>query len=331
MLTAKEILKIEFPAILFNGSADIKVQFRELTKRWHPDVNEDPLAKNVFIHISELYQKAIDSLKNGTRETPNLLELEDGTHKYRIRYLAKHDLDIGSMYIGDTIVAYIIEEQYKSLVDNAQNIIKKFKFSNSDMEKEFKKYLPELAHIGKIKDKHIVVFKKSKDLLLLRDVYNYYNKKLDPKHTAWITSSLHNLLCYLDYTKIVNHNITLDTYFISPSGHTGALLGGWWFSAEVGRLMTIVPNGTYEVMPFEIRKNKIASTQTDGELVKAIGRILVKNIEDVPLPMKNWFNFAAGKKPIRDYNDWYAKVLTDSFGPKKFVKMELSSKDLYKN
>jgi hypothetical protein len=45
--------------------------------------------------------------------------------------------------------------------------------------------------------------------------------------------------------------------------------------------------------------------------------------------MVNWLRLPSSGDAVKDYQIWSKKILDDSFGKRKFVKMELTSKDLY--
>jgi hypothetical protein len=152
-------------------------------------------------------------------------------------------------------------------------------------------------------------------------------------------SGLHNMTCYLDWADLSHNDISLDTYFISPKYHSGALLGGWWYTSKIGNKIIAVPNRTYQYMPMEVRKTKISSIKTDLELIRAVGRELLGDVtgtrlkqnEDIPKPLINWLVLPSPTgSAIKDYTLWQ-KVLTDSFGPRKFVNMEVAAEELYKN
>jgi hypothetical protein len=167
---------------------------------------------------------------------------------------------------------------------------------------------------------------KSPDLLLLRDVARHLDP-IPPRHVAWIGSSLHNLACYLRHADLAHQNIGPDTFFVSPEHHGGALLGGWWYATKRGRPITRIPSRTFQWLPWEARMRKWASSLTDQELIRATLRELLGNSRRA-VPLGLWLKMPATGTAVEMYEGWMA-VLQKTFGPRKFVKLELDSKALY--
>ena len=49
----------------------------------------------------------------------------------------------------------------------------------------------------------------------------------------------------------------------------------------------------------------------------------------VPKPIVNWLRLPSSGDAVKDYQIWSEKILNYAFGKRKFVKMELTSKELY--
>jgi hypothetical protein len=337
-MTSTSILKISNPCVLFpNDLAEAKNKFRELALEFHPDKNTED-TNTVFAHINDLYKRAMEQIQSGVWEHPTqiIVSATDGK-KYKINFLTKRSFELGQMYISDTMVAYFVEKKHSALFDNAKNTIKSFRYASDRMKEEAKRYLPELGKTFETVDGRLVmVIKKTPDLLCLRDVLAHF-KAFEPRHGAWIISTLHNFTCYLNYIGVSCNDISLDTYFISPEFHSGALLGGWWYATPVGKQLTSVPKRTYGLMPVDVKNNKTASIKTDLELIRAIGREILGDTTGlklekmgIPKPIVNWLRLPSSGDAVKDYQIWSKKILDDAFGKRKFVKMELTSKDLYK-
>lgn len=337
-LTAVEILAVTKPEQLYTGDeSSAALEYRKLSRIWHPDRKTG--SGSVFAQISTLYHKGVEKLKDGTWETPGLFTFTDiRGKKFQVRYKKHHQFELGDMYIGDYSITYMINKDAKDLFDNAKRVIKNFSYANDKMKTEISRYLPEIHTENETADRYVLVVKKTPDLILLRDVLDHLKGKIDPKHVAWILNSIYNISCYMKYAGLTHNSISLDTYFISPQHHNGALLGGWWYSSKVNEKLVAVPARTITYAPHNLTSKKIASMQIDSELIRAMGRELLgdgngsKLLSDpgIPNAMLNWLRTAGLGDPYQEYESWAKTVLKDSFGERRFVKLDIQPSDVYK-
>jgi hypothetical protein len=240
------------------------------------------------------------------------------------------------MYICDTVVAYIVERRFRELYINAERRIKGLGFADGDMKAEMAKCLPEIISQFETADGQLgMVVKKDPDMLLLDVVLSYYNGRMPDRHTAWILGTLYNLACYLDHAGLTINAVTTGTYFISPKGHCGAILGGWWFAVPAGAQMLGVPEKVYGILPPDAVNTRCGTIRTDLESIRLIGRELLGNrtgmrLEDygVPGPLAAWLRGASADTAYEEYGRW-GRVLEESYGARKFVKMELDADRIY--
>lgn len=315
---AEAILRITLPEQLFSSPEECKNDYRALAFVWHPDKNKSKDATRVFAHINALYDQALDKIKKGL--WVNLA----------LPFKKQFKFELGEAFIGDDHVTYVVESRHSSYVDNFKKTLLKFKYGSDRMEKEVKRYLPIATTFSKQPDgSYVVTVPKTPDLIRLQDVLDFYKGSLDIKHVAWIESSLYNLCCYLNYAGLVHGDISLDNYFISPEHHSGALLGGWWYTTSVGSKLTSLPRRTFDLLPLDVKKDKRSSVSIDLELVRAVGRELSKTtLYGAPEPLLMWLRSVATDEPVTEYRDW-KKTLEESFGARKFTKMALTSKEIY--
>ena len=198
------------------------------------------------------------------------------------------------------------------------------------MEKEFKRYFPEVVDTFELKTgEYCLVLKKDDTDFLLSDFLEYYSnqgKELDPKHCAWVVSRLSNICCFLKYNHLVHNGISLNNCFVSPKYHTIMLFGGWWYCVSEGEKLIGTQKSVYDVMPVKEKSEKKSTYQTDLECVKQIGRQLNRSLTK---PFENWVNKAASKDAFNEFDSWN-KALYDSFGERKFIVLDISEKDIYK-
>lgn len=254
---------------LFSDQLDaIKGEYSELAKMWHPDHNKNSSKANeVMTHINMLYMQGVKSIKAGRWERPGLIKLLGKDDKtYQIKYQKCHSFELGRVYIGNSVLLYLIDEVHKSLFSNAERIICSFTYANDGMKSEMSKNLPKIISTFEVINNQLaVVIEKAPDLVSLRDVLDYYDGAIPPRHAAWVISCLLNICCYLDFAVLSHNSISLETFFISPENHSGSLLGGWWYSVPKGVKMLGVPEKIYSIMPPHVKDKKCGSILTDLE------------------------------------------------------------------
>jgi hypothetical protein len=329
-------LDAKTPEELFPGDLEqARHIFHTLAATWHPDRNKAVFAQRVFQHINELYQEAVRRIETETWRGQGLLSLPSG----QVPYFTSFPFELGHTYIGHDHVTYTVDPKHEALFNHALRVIHSFKYADDSMKREFSRYLPSSYQTFVTPKRLILKIAKDPTLVRLRDVVRYYDDKLDPKHMAWVISSLSNIACYLSYAKVVHHDISLDSYFIAPKDHNGALLGGWWYAQDEGDDVSVVPTRTSGLMPASALYKKTAAPLTDLELIRAVGRELLGDLLDAkpsskkdskiaPEPVVTWLKSVADGTAVENYSAW-KKVLVKGFGPPKFNLMELDESKLY--
>ena len=340
-LSAEALLAIRpsEPERLFTGDeTTAKQEFRALVSLWHPDRCPAAETTAVFQHINRLYDAAVRKLRGGIWQTPGLLVLRatDGA-TYKIRYRKERAFELGRLFVGGEIVAYVVAKEHADLFQNALRIIGRLPCADARMAAEVQRCLPEIVRHFETDEGRVLVLRKTPDLVLLRDLLDRCGGRLDARHVAWIVSSLLNLACYLDYARLAHNAILADTWFVSPPQHAGALIGGWWYAVRQGERMRAAPAATVQYAPFEVMDRRRGDIRTDLELIRTLGRELLGDATGLrlerekaaPRPMLDWLRLPAGNSALHDYQIWMNRVLKDSFGKRRFVKLDISAEDLY--
>jgi hypothetical protein len=333
--TAEQILNMKTVGELFtNDKSLIKTEYINLCKQWHPDVNTSKEANDVMVKITLLYTKALDLINENKWEGLNFIKLSCTNNKaYELKYLIQHDFELGTLYIGNNTVTYLIKEQYKDFYDNYKYITSHFKYANDKMRTEFEKYVPKILESFKTNDgQYGLIISKSSDLLLLKDVLNYFDNKISDRHVAWILSTLYNLTCFINYNNLSQNGITLDNYYISPTFHSGVLIGGWWYSVPLNNKMLGMSKEIYNIIPPKTKEFKTGNITTDLESIRLIGRKLLGNDfkfnPDIPKAFIEWLMIGSSNTALEEYQKWN-KTLTNAYGKRTFVKLSLSAEMLY--
>jgi hypothetical protein len=340
-LTADQILAI--PAIeperLFTGDpAAARAEYRKLASIWHPDHNPDARAAAVFDHIAGLYRRAESRLAGGTWLVPGLLKLTAvNGQAYEIRYRKRRPFELGDLFIGRGVVAYVLTGEYTDLWRAATSTVDGFRFANPAMQAEVARYLPSPAGAFETRDASVLVIKKAAKHVLLADLLEHVGGTLAPEHMAWILSSLLNVACYLRYAGLTHNAISLDTYFVAPSDHSGALLGGWWYAAARGAKLRALPAQSLRLLPPDMLGAKRADPRLDLDLIRGVGRALLGDESGaslgrdgrVPAPLRHWLRLASSGDAVQEYDYWQRHVLTESFGARRFVPLHVSADAIY--
>ena len=338
MLTADTILRITEPERLFpNSMTAAQSEFHDLAKAWHPDRNKDPTAPAVFSHIKKLYDAAIEHIKAGKWQRPGSRIIIDRRGRtFAITFRKWRRFELGEMLIGMNAVTYVIPKEHEDLVIAGLRMIGSVRYPNPKMQAHLEKHFPRVAQTLETTTDYIVRIEKTKDLFLAADLVAYLGGKMDARHVAWLMSRLLELACCMEVTGRVHNGLTLDSVFVSPYWHSVALLGGWWYAVDAGRPMIAIPPAVSAVIPKSILMSKHAENRTDLESIRAIGRGALGDPSgsglrlraDVPEPFANWLRLPAPKSAIDDYTHWQT-VLTDSFGPRRFIKLSIDPDAVY--
>lgn len=333
-------IPVDEPERVFpHDKAEIKASFRQLAAQWHPDKCSDPRASSVFAHISLLREAADKKVTDGTWTKPNTLSLQTTDGKsYELRYGVKAPFELGMMYMASTHIAYVVDKQYADLFDNAVRSIGSLRYANDGMKAEMSRFLPTIKARLETPTSLVLVINKAPDYIRLRDVLAHEGGKFDSKHVAWTLSTLYNAACYLRYAGLTHNDFSLDTVFVSPQHHGGAVLGGWWYATPKGRKLAAMPTRSIELAPSDVLRSLQADARVDLELIRAIGRELLGDPlgsslswnKEVPKPLAAWLRGPTSGDALKDYKSYKDNVLPGSFGPRRFVKWDIDLSNLYK-
>lgn len=339
MNSAAAILAVPLdqPERLFRLQYGIAERYRELAKVWHPDVNSDPAAGDVFAHIGRLRVAALERAAKGIWNPPGLIEITDRYGKrFRLTYRARRKFEMGEMLIGMGIVTFIIPRRHESLVLNGLGQIGRIGYPSKDFQKSLERYMPKVERAFETKDDWVVCIRKEHHEVLLADLITHLGGKIEPKHTAWIISSLLNLACFLEVSNMTLNALSPSTVFVSPQKHAVSLYGGWWYAQKGGGLLSHLPPETLSLASPRLKATKIAQAELDLVAIKAIGRACLGDLAggslrtrpDIPSALSQFLLLPPAKSAIKEYGSW-PKVLEDSFGPRRYHELKITGDDVY--
>ena len=322
------------PERLFKVPDQLVSEYRALVKRWHPDAGGDTA---VFAHIGALYRQAEQKIHKGIWQPPGLLEITDRYGKrYRLQYRSRRPFELGEMFIGLSVVTYVIPRSHEALVLNALKQIGHIRYPDQTFRKSLEPCLPKVLRAFETATDWVVCIQKRPDEVLLADLIKHLGGQIEPKHTAWIISSLLNLACFLDVAGVTLNSMSVSTVLASPTKHAVSLYGGWWYAAEAGKLLTHLPPDTLPLASAALRTHKVATGELDLQSIKAIGRACLgdpsggslRGRKDLPSPFSQFLQLPAAKSAFVEYERW-PKVLEDSFGPRRYHELKITGEDVY--
>jgi len=333
-------IPVDEPERLFApDAADTKAAYRFLIKKWHPDRSANPLAREVLERVMAVYEAAMRRLAQGTWAGPNavLFEAKDGT-KSKLRYVKRDAFEYGDVYIARSHVVYVMKKENAAACDRALAAIRALPFVDDRMRKAFASALPQVARSFETKaQERVLVLKKEPGSIRLADLLRHEKGRLDPRHAAWILSTLHNLSCYLAQAGVTHNAISAQNYFIGPKSHAGALLGGWWFALREGEAIDALPEAAFDVAPPDVLREGRADPRLDLEMLRAVGRemlgdprgVALHKDPRVPKAFASWLRLPSSGDAVADYRAWQERVITDSFGGRRYAEMKVSFDDVY--
>ena len=334
-MEATEILSVTKCGDLFPyGEEEVKSKYKELVKKWHPDTNSNPDALNVFTKITELYDKALELLKNGQWEKTNyiLISKEDGK-KIALNYDTYFDFELGTCYVTKTKIVYILGEDKKKYYNNAMQRINNLRYKDKKMEDDLSRFFPKIYQTFKTNNgEYVIVLDKTEDIYPLKKVYEYFGERIEDRHVAWIISRLCNLTCYLKFSGLVHNGININNCFVSPKDHSILLIGGWWYTTKEDERMIGTTKDIFSIMSVSSKESKKSSSLTDLESVKLLGRQLLGETNcrklsldnSIPKPFINFLTGGSCNNPYEEFTKW-DRALEDSYGKRKFINMEIKS------
>jgi hypothetical protein len=319
------------PERLFGKPELISAMYRALALRWHPDhAGRD----DVFRHLVALKAEADRHAAAGLWSTPGMLEIGGR----RIRHFRSFPFELGRAYLGNSLVAYVVEPDYADLAARAEESLHALGLENERMRAAMAPRLPMLrAAFDGGQGRRVLVLEKPPGTVRLRDLIDHRGGKLDPRHVAWTISELLNIACYLGvYRKLVHLDLSPDTLLIAPSQHVVIVMGGWFYATAANSPLVAVSARTERSMPASMLTSGVALPAIDLELIRAVGREALGDPAGtrlatdpaIPHALADWLRMPGSGDPVADYRRW-STVLTESFGARRFVELRVEASDIY--
>lgn len=330
-----DILACKTPEKLFpSAEQEGEAMYRRLVKEHHPDYAVDDADRErrtaVTTHLTLLMREARKKWKSGNWVDPKQFTFSDGEKNFRLPLLARHQTDYGELLVAESVIGYVYNEQNLDLCQ----IAKQRGSLVFDTPDPAVKYKNPVSRSGKAGTSEVLFYSKTPADLLLRDVIAHGT--VETRSACWMVSRMFNILAALHRSKLMHGALLPENLVVNPADHTMFLLGGYCFSAEFGTKLVALPAAALRYMPPSVKAKKVATPLVDLECLKLTGRSILgdpsgsklRSRADVPAPISLFLNSPASESVHAEWEAW-DRVLTDSYGPRKFVEMKLSADDLY--
>lgn len=256
---------------------------------------------------------------------------EDGK-TIEISYFMKMKADMCMMYVAKEHVLYVFEKEYEKFADNYVKMAAAVRYPNHEMEKELRRYMPQVAERCRLDGGGIMIAVKKE-----REVYplKLLGVLID-RHVAWIISRLENICCLLSYNGMVLNGLTMDNLFVSPGDHQIYVYGGWWFAGYEGSMMNGISGDARKYIYRKYLEKKRSHPSTDLEALRyAAAKLLGYETREeaadaklLPEAFKEFITDTARESAQKDFSEW-DRVLKKSYGERKFIPLRVTEEELY--
>jgi len=339
MLSLSAIMKAKHAGDIFsNDSAKLKIEYKELSKKWHPDLNNNSDESNqAMAKINQMYEKALELIEEGKWERTNFVFLKTNDGRiFEFTYQSQFNFELGIMYVLDKAVIFCIEKQFASYYNNYKNVVNSIKYPNDSVKNDMERFFPKINLEFQTGSHFVMQVGKEDNIFSLIDIHRFYKNEVSDKHVAWILSRLYNLECLLDYNQLSHNALTIESLFICPEHHGIFLFGGWWFATKEKDKLSAVPRKVYNLIPYNSKTSATATREIDLEAIKLVARQLlgdeygsrILSNKSISTPIKEWVLGKSTKSALTEYQQWN-KTLDKAYGKRVFIVMDINKNNLY--
>ena len=291
-LTASEILAARDPQLVFGS--DTTAGFRILAKKWHPDINNDPLAGQVMAKLQELRNLATGSAPCHEIKMPG------GRAEWHFKTVK------------------IVSENTPGAIPAAVKLMAELRKTGDPLAKRVPVVLEST-------DDSYTIEKKPEDVPFAH-IFHKYPSGVPAVHVAWIASRLYETAAHLhSWAGVVQLGLLPESLMLSIESH-GVTAMDWRFSLKQGERVRVIPGALRHLVPTDKKATSTTDLKAINELMiqllgdpSGIGnKLLLK--KDIDRRFLDWFRAEPMADPV-EYYKAYRKRLEDVFGPPKYHRL----------
>ncbi|MBE5821620.1 MAG: hypothetical protein E7311_03405 [Clostridiales bacterium] len=345
---ANEIMSAKKPSDIFSMNPDtIEQEKDDYIEQFKPKAYNTIQNFLIQQQVTLLYRQALNEFKKGGKislDTSSIVLTDISGNTIEFCYNYTSNMKIGTMYVTDKNVLFVINSKYEKYYKNYISKTKHFPKLDKKMSSIVQYMLPKVSKHFETNtgDFVIILDKPCTTIYPLRELLNYFDGKIKSEYVASILTRLYYFVSYLDLIGITHNAITVDNLFFSPgktveegSSFTVedmrivGVFGGWFFSTSSHEKICGLPKEIHEILPHEVKLHGYSSFKVDELSIKKVARELLgdstgNNLENVPEAFSKWINNnSVALNSYEEFKKW-EKVIIQSYGKHRFVDMDVS-------
>ena len=328
--SAQQILAFRIYQDLFSAQPALAQKERQrLLKKWHPDLNSDPKAEQVFIHINQIFNQA------SVRQKYQTLRINHTDYDY----FFSHENNIYTVYYLDQ-AQIILHFKHKAtslknnIIQNLNSI--KTMLTHHPLKARYQDIL-DIRVLATDNDDYLKIAFHPRYLPLIL-VKNYIYETQDWKMSAWIISRLFDTALLLQNNDLNFTGCDVNLIFVDTVSHYIIDLSALFFSTS-GQMIALSPTQVKAIFPDAIA-HKICDEDSSNNLIKFLALYL--SGDEQQLGNLNLFDHTQINTTLiqqilaidcqqslyDNYNEWQTHTLKKVFSKRAFHKKELSLNEL---
>lgn len=309
-----------------NDVESLKKAYKELAKRYHPDVNPDGADK--FQEVTALYNEALKILGEANKL---IIDTLNGSH-LECSYIGKYAVGRENIYISDdSIIIEFTGDTRSKFYDDFLNVTSDIKFSTPELEAAFKFIKNRHLTVCKTADNNYIIQKRG-NLLPLRLVIESDEFKHDAdryRHYVWMLNRIFAFACLMNDSELSFNGFDIDNIFVDMEKHILHFVNGFQYCCKLGNKLGALPRFVYEYVSVKTKQDGLCNASIDVESILAIGRVFFDT--SAPKELRDFcYNTVAVKSPLeawKSFEETFKSVYTE----RKFITYNMNKLSNWKS
>lgn len=270
-MTIDSILTGKYYEVFDNDSEKIRKTYRDLVKKFHPDVCSDSRASEAIAKLQLLYKEAEDHYNSNSWKESNVVTFhrDDGKKAIIKNYKYQTSNEMGRVWVASSCICYEFVSSKKKYFDNFLVRATSFRYANAEMKSHFSYFLPTILDHFQADSNYYIIIKNYPELYPLDLVKEVFKK---PEHAAWLTTKILDICNFLQFSNLSHNGICAENCFINLEMHSVHLLGGWQYSVPLSDKLIGMPKKVFDNVKLLITDDKRSQNILDLSAAKDLVR-----------------------------------------------------------